>query len=298
MNSKYHCSRNTSKPVEISVIIPSYNRSALIRRALDSVLRQSIAANEILVVDDGSEDDTVRVVEQHYPSVCVIKIEHGGVSRARNAGIRHCHGNWIAFLDSDDEWQPDKLARQVERIATRPGTKLVHTDEIWIRNGRRIYPRKKHRKTGGYIFRNCLPLCCISPSSVLMKRSVFDEIGLFDETLPACEDYDLWLRLCARYPVEYIDRQLLTKYGGHADQLSRHYWGMDRFRVQALGNILDTGVLDTDDRAAVLETLIHKLGILRQGAEKHGNTRLYNDCHALLNRYQYDHTIMQHRLHA
>ena len=110
----------------------------------------------------------------------------------------------------------------------------------------------KHAKAGGWIYTHCLPLCAISPSAVLIHRSIFDCVGLFNEQLPACEDYDLWLRICARFPVHFIPEPLIIKYGGHDDQLSRRYWGMDRFRIQALEDILASGVLTEEHRQATL----------------------------------------------
>ncbi len=101
--------------------------------------------------------------------------------------------------------------------------RVCHTDEIWIRNGRRVNARKKHGKKGGWIFQHCLPLCAMSPSSIMIHRDVFTALGGFDERLPACEDYDLWLRITARYPVLFTRQPLIEKYGGHDDQLSRKY---------------------------------------------------------------------------
>ncbi len=157
----------------------------------------------------------------------------------------------------------------------RPGlscidARIAHTDEIWVRGGRRVNQMRKHAKKGGYIYRDCLPLCVISPSSVMIHRSLFDEVGLFDEDLPVCEDYDLWLRICARERVEYVPEFLIRKIGGHADQLSRRYWGMDRFRIKAMEKMLDSGNLSEEDRGATLEMLIHKAGIYLQGARKRG----------------------------
>jgi GT2 family glycosyltransferase len=151
---------------------------------------------------------------------------------------------WIAFLDSDDEWLPHKLERQCEALERHPQYRFCHTDEIWIRRGRRVNPMKKHAKHRGYIFDQCLPLCVISPSSALIHRDLFDRYGTFDPELPVCEDYDLWLRICAREPVLYVDEALLLKFGGHEDQLSQAYWGMDRFRIRALENLIRSGALD------------------------------------------------------
>ena len=212
--------------------------------------------------------------------------QNRGVSSARNTGIRAASGDWIALLDSDDRWQADKLALQCRHLAEQPSYRIVHCDEIWIRNGVRVNPMKKHAKRGGHIFRHCLPLCAISPSAVLIHRSVFDAVGLFDEQLPACEDYDLWLRICARYPVLFTDEALVIKTGGHADQLSRRYWGMDRFRIHALDNILSSTALAPGDYTAARNTLLDKLAIVIKGALKHGNHELVGVCHEIQQRYQ------------
>lgn len=254
----------------ISVIIPAFNRCLVLPRALDSVLAQTFFPAEIFVVDDGSDDGTQHFIHSHYPQVTYLRQKNQGVSAARNLGIQCAKGQWIALLDSDDRWLPRKLARQWALLEQYPELKVCHTDEIWIRNGRRVNPKRKHAKRGGWIFHHCLPLCAMSPSSILIHRSVFDHVGLFDETLPACEDYDLWLRITARYPVLYVDEPLLVKYGGHPDQLSRRYWGMDRFRVRALEKILAQGDLAEEYRQAALAMLKEKSRILANGARKRG----------------------------
>ena len=254
--------------MQISVVIPTHNRISTLPRALDSVLAHTRQANEIIVVDDGSEDDTATLVARDYAECRYLYQPNRGVSSARNLGIANAKGEWIALLDSDDAWLADKLALQAEALAKRPGLRICHTEEIWIRNGIRVNPMQKHRKMGGRIFQYCLPLCVISPSSVVLHRSLFQEYGDFDIRLPACEDYDLWLRLCAREEVLFVEQPLTVKYGGHADQLSRRHWGMDRFRIQALEKTLLSAPLSNADRRAVLHVLIEKAGILAQGAEK------------------------------
>ncbi|MGB5881995.1 MAG: glycosyltransferase, partial [Thermoanaerobaculia bacterium] len=195
----------------VSVVIPTYNRADLVLRSVRSVLAQTRPAEQIIVVDDGSTDDTGPLVRTQFGAVDYLAQENRGVSAARNRGIEVATGEWIALLDSDDEWLPEKLERQMACLDQEPDYRICHTDEIWVRSGRRVNPRRKHAKQGGWIFKDCLPLCAISPSSVLIHRSVFDEVGLFDETLPACEDYDLWLRICSRWPVLFLPERLVVK---------------------------------------------------------------------------------------
>lgn len=274
----------------VAVIIPTFNRRHCLGRALDSVFAQTLAPTEVCVIDDGSRDGTEALVRRNFPSVRYLYQANRGVSAARNAGIAATGSEWLAFLDSDDEWLPQKLERQfalLDSAKGKPDHPLIHCDEIWIRNGVRVNPMVKHEKAGGRLFNRCLPLCVISPSATLLQRSLLDEVGLFDESLPACEDYDLWLRICSRFPVLYVNEPLLRKYGGHADQLSRRYWGMDRFRVRALDKLLSSAVLDTEQRRAARAMLLNKSEILINGAGKRDNRDLAEACQALLNKYNH-----------
>ncbi|RMG66318.1 MAG: glycosyltransferase [Calditrichaeota bacterium] len=254
--------------VDVSVIIPTYNRAQRVVWAVQSVLEQTLAAREVIVVDDGSTDGTTERLGELFPGVRVLQQPHRGVSAARNAGIRAAQGEWIAFLDSDDRWFPGKLAAQAAALEAHPGFLVCHTEEVWYRRGRRVNPKKKHRKYGGWIFEHCLPLCVISPSSVLIHRTVLDNVGLFDESLPVCEDYDLWLRICLHYPVLFLAEPLVVKLGGHGDQLSRQYWGMDRFRIRALEKLLSQQQLNLEQQKAVRRELVGKINIYLNGAWK------------------------------
>jgi glycosyltransferase involved in cell wall biosynthesis len=272
--------------MQISVIVPTFNRVHTLPRALDSVLGQTRPAAEILVIDDGSQDATQRLIRTRYPDCRYLKQANQGVSAARNRGIREAKCEWIALLDSDDAWLPDKLHRQHQALQCQPEYRFCHTDEIWIRNGVRVNPMKKHGKSGGRIFTDCLPRCVISPSAALLHRSLFTEYGLFDPSLPACEDYDLWLRICAREPVLYLETPLVVKYGGHADQLSRVHWGMDRFRIHALEKLLRSETLSSTDRAATIEMLGQKSRIMAQGAEKRGHKQRAEKYRKLMQAYR------------
>ena len=219
---------------KISVIIPTHNRAWSIRRAIESVLSQSFEDFELLIVDDGSTDQTQDILKTFKDfRIQVIKLKKGqGVSKARNEGIAQAQGEWLAFLDSDDEWLPHKLKAQWDYVSLRPKIKVVHGEEVWIRRGVRVNPKKKHTKPKGWIFQRCLPLCAISPSTVMIHRTVLQKVGAFDPEMIVCEDYDLWLRITPFYEVGLLEVPIIKKYGGHEDQLSARYKAMDYFRVR------------------------------------------------------------------
>lgn len=260
----------------VSVIIPTYNRRDFAREAIASVCAQTYRDFELIVVDDGSTDGTARIVEEfrqgRADSIQYIFQTNQGVSAARNHGVVRSSGQLLAFLDSDDVWQPEKLATQIAFFNAQPTAQICQTQEVWLRRGLRVNPRNKHRKSGGDIFLRSLELCLVSPSAVMMQRTLFERMGGFDEQLPACEDYDLWLRIGARLPVDLIALPLVIKRGGHADQLSHQFWGMDRFRVIALRKLLDSGVLSDEQRLATIRMLYKKCRILAQGAIKRGQS--------------------------
>ena len=259
----------------ISVVIPTYNRRQTIGRSIDSVLNQTLFPSEIIVVDDGSTDGTCDYIQSNFPSIKLLHQPNKGVSAARNKGIRYADTNWIALLDSDDEWFPQKLEKQVMTLSQSPDIKFCHTEEIWIRNGVRVNQMKKHQKYGGHIFYKCLDMCRISPSSVLFHQSILDDVGYFDKDLKVCEDYDLWLRITAKFPVLYIDESLIKKYGGHEDQLSRVKDGIESHRIKVLEKLIMQKFTSVQ-RNAMLKTLIEKLTIFSIGAQKRGKIKAYN----------------------
>lgn len=269
----------------VTVVIPTFNRAHCIRRALASVYNQSRMPEKILLVDDGSTDSTQEIVQKEFPQVDYFRQSNSGVSSARNLGIRHSKTDLVALLDSDDEWLPQKLERQILQLQQQPHCILSHTDEIWVRNGVRVNQMTKHQKFGGRIYQKCLPLCVISPSSVIIRKQLFNQLGYFDESLPACEDYDLWLRACSCFSVAYISDPLIVKYGGHDDQLSRKYWGMDRYRITALQKMLDSGQLQQSDYSKTLDMLRNKCKILIKGARKRGKTTDIETYCAILAKY-------------
>ena len=254
--------------MKISVVIPTFNRISLVARAIDSVLKQSLNPYEIIVVDDGSDDGTSEMIQNKYKSIKLIQQQNNGVSAARNNGIKHAKGDWIALLDSDDEWTEKKLENQVDRLIKTSEYNFCHTNEIWIRNGVRVNQRKKHEKYGGYIFDKCLDICRISPSSVLFRKNILDHVGWFDDQLPVCEDYDLWLRITAEYRILFIDDPLIIKYGGHDDKLSHGVEGIEFFRIKSLENLLERSELSTDNRILSIQMIIKKYNIYLNGLVK------------------------------
>ena len=253
----------------VSVIIPTFNRATMVGQAVESVLAQTFSDFELIVVDDGSTDETEKVLSGYLDQILYLQQPNRGVSAARNRGIRRARGQLIAFLDSDDLWLPEKLFRQTRFFHHRPEALICQTEEIWIRNGRRVNPKKRHQKLSGDIFVPSLELCLVSPSAVMLRRLLFDEIGFFDEALPACEDYDLWLRISSRHPVHLIDTPLIIKQGGHDDQLSRAP-GLDRHRVAALKKIIDTGSLNEFQIKKAVDMLQAKCAVYAAGCRKRG----------------------------
>ncbi len=259
----------------ISVVIPTYNRRQTIGRSIDSVLNQTLFPSEIIVVDDGSTDGTSDYIQSNFPSIKLLSQPNKGVSAARNMGIKSADANWIALLDSDDEWFSQKLEKQVLALSQNPDVKFCHTEEIWFRNGVHVNQMKKHQKYGGHIFGKCLDICRISPSSVLFHQSLLDDVGYFDKDLKVCEDYDLWLRITAKYPVLYIDEPLLKKYGGHEDQLSKVKDGIESHRIKVLEKLI-MQKFTSGQKNAMLKMLIEKLTIFSIGAQNRGKIKAYN----------------------
>ncbi len=280
--------------VMITVIIPTYNRSSFLREAVASVLEQDFFQRagpehsfELLVIDDGSSDDTRKVVASFAGRAAYHYQPHQGVSAARNLGLKLSRGDLIAFLDSDDLWKREKIGTQVSFFKAFPEAKVCYTEEVWVRGGVRLNPGKKHQKYSGWIFDKVLPLCLLSLSSCLFRREVFDVIGAFDETLPVCEDFDLGIRLAQQYPVYLIPAPLIIKRGGHADQISHSYWGMDRFRVQALEGTLGRGLAPWQEKLVRAE-LLKKCRVLAQGFAKRGSKNEAQRYREMIRKYSPD----------
>ena len=272
----------------VSVIIPVYNRKNLLPRALQSVLNQSHADLEIIVVDDCSSDGVseLGLLSSDKRIFFVRQPFRSGVSKARNEGVRRSRGEWVAFLDSDDEWLRQKIALQLKWFSRHPGCRIVQSKEVWIRNGSRVNPPRTHEKIEGDLFEASLDRCMITPSSVVLSRELFDQAGGFNESLPACEDYDLWLRICINHQVGLIDEHLLIRYGGHSDQLSLNVMILDRFRIRSILQLLEHNQLRNVQRTLAVETLRKKAALVANGYNKRGNQEMYERYISIVKRFE------------
>ncbi len=262
----------------ISVILPTFNRAGYLKRAINSVIDQHRKPDELIIIDDGSTDNSARVIEEacmqaEFP-VHLLHQENSGAAAARNAGILKARGELLCFLDSDDWWDPRKIALQSTLHLENPDIFISHTREIWFRNGVRVNQKKKHAPPNGFIFSACLKMCVVGMSTVMVRRKLFDRFGLFDIELPCCEDYDLWLRVARQVPFLLVDHALTLKEGGRPDQLSRIYrQGMDRFRIRSLCNLLKSDLLSPDQKQEAIAELERKCRIYGNGCIKHGRQR-------------------------
>jgi GT2 family glycosyltransferase len=264
----------------VSVIIPTFNRWPLVGEAVESVFAQSYSDFELIVVDDGSTDETQQELAKFRSRLRLFVKARGGVAAARNFGVSRAAGRYVAFLDSDDLWRPKKLEMQTAFMEKDPAVQICQTEEIWLRHGVRVNPRSRHQKPSGDIFIASLQLCLVSPSTVMMTKELFWRFGGFDERFPVCEDYDLWLRIAVEHRVPLIASPLTIKRGGHADQLSRSTWAIDRYRVAALQKLLRSNLQGTR-RARALAVLRSKIAILAQGARKRGKEQEANEYEAM-----------------
>lgn len=256
----------------VSVIIPTYNRAKQLPGAIDSVLAQTHPSFELIVVDDGSTDETPRLLREYGDDrLRYIRQDNQGPSAARNRGIGAARHDLLAFLDSDDRFAPEKLAVQVAAMEESSDCLISHTQEIWFRNGNHLNQKKIHQKKSGDIFAQSLRLCAVGMSTIMARRELFAQVGLFDETLPCCEDYELWLRVSVRHTFLLVDQPLTVKHGGRPDQLSVQYRvGMDRFRIQAMEKLLNDPALSREQRFLARQELCRKATIYGQGCLKHG----------------------------
>ena len=275
----------------VSVIIPTYNRARFLERAIESVLRQSADCAEIIIVDDGSTDDTLSVVEafkelSQVPLQYLFNKENQGPAAARNKGVRHAKFDVIAFLDSDDHWRKKKLEYQYRTLMAENKYLISHTWESWFRRGVHLNQKKKHVPRHGDIFNHCLELCGVGMSTVMMRKKLFDLVGFFDESLRCCEDYDLWLRVSCRFQFLLVPERLTIKEGGREDQVSSVFrQGMDRFRIKSLVTVLKSSVLSPEQRVMAQKELYRKATIYYNGCIKHNRLKEAEEYQEIIQKY-------------
>ncbi len=262
---------------DLSVIIPTYNRLPLLERALGSVLAQTVLPREIIIIDDGSEDSTEQLVKQFKNSsevkILYYKQPNRGPASARNRGIEMSAFAFLAFLDSDDHWHKRKIEIQFDELVKNHKIRVSHTREKWLRRGEHLNQKRIHIPPCGTIFNSCLNLCCVGMSTVMLNKSVFDDYGLFDETLRCCEDYDFWLRVSVKENFLLIDSPLTIKEGGRDDQVSSIYRvGMDKFRIYSLIKLISNENLNEEQERKARDKLVEKCKIYGRGCLKHGKT--------------------------
>jgi len=256
----------------VSVIIPTFNRADLVSDAIDSVLHQIVPPDDIIVVDDGSTDNTLQKLDNYRAKISIITQENKGVAAARNRGIQAAAGEWLTFLDSDDLWVPQKLQVQKTALAENPDFRICYTGETWQRSDKPVSPKKQPQRFSGWIYKHCLPRCIVAASSVIIHRSILEHIGYFDETLPACEDYDLWLRISQKYPVLFVPEELIIKRTGSWRCLSGQT-GLDKYRIIALKNMLERNDLSENQKELTHRVLHQKCAIYAKGCRKHGKSK-------------------------
>lgn len=245
----------TSKPT-VSVVLPTYNRADVLERAIESVLAQSYSDFELVVVDDGSTDDTAAVVEA-FDDARVTLVEHAdneGANAARNTGIDESAGEYVAFQDSDDEWHPEKLRKQMDVFENAPasvgvvytGFRRLHGDDATYHPGPGVDPKE------GAVRKSILGQNFVTTQAAVVRRACFDEVGGFDERLPRFQDWELWIRVSREYEFRLVDEPLVTAYDRpdsisndlealveareliirkHSDAFSRNELAEQRFRL-------------------------------------------------------------------
>ncbi|MFA5337631.1 MAG: glycosyltransferase family A protein [Candidatus Omnitrophota bacterium] len=275
-----------------SIIIPTYNRKQFLKIALNSVLAQTFDDYEIIIVDDGSTDGTRSMFEGQNPwtqargkKAKYIYQQNKGPAAARNTGIKQAKGEFICLLDSDDRFREDKLKVAYEYIKKYPQYKIFHTEEIWYKDGALLSQKIYHKKPSGSVFGNSVKICSIGTSTAIIQKDIFTEIGLFDENLLACEDYEFWLRVTNKRKVLLIPDYLTIKQGGHPGQQSFKYEAMDTFRIYALKKILESNELTKDNFKIAADELKRKCEIFIKGALKRGKIKEVEYCRSLVEKF-------------
>jgi glycosyltransferase involved in cell wall biosynthesis len=268
----------------VDVIIPTFNRADVMVKAIESVLSQTYKNFVLHIVDDGSTDNTQHVLEKYknHPQVKIYFQKNAGVSSARNLAAKSAEGQWISFLDSDDEWMPHKLEAQIKYLSQNPECQFLHSEELWIRNGVRVNPKVKHLKSNDNIFIRSLDFCIISPSTVILTRELFLTHQGFDEEFVVCEDYDLWLKILLKKNIGFVSTPLIEKHGGHADQLSTKFVAMDYWRIKSLVNLYQDKEATADQKNAIKDVIVKKSELLLKSYIKYQNQKSFDEIKKML----------------
>ncbi len=238
------------------------------------MLGQTLCCAEIIIVDDGSTDGTQESLScflQQHKEIRYVFQENQGAAVARNCGIAMARFPFLAFVDSDDHWHREKIAKQYRAMLEHPEFLISHTKERWLRRGKHLNQKAKHIPRHGDIFSHCLKLCAVGMSTVMARAELFQYCGNFDSQFLCCEDYDFWLRVSSRYPFLLVDAPLTIKEGGRDDQLSQQFRvGMDKLRITAIEKLLTSGQLSSEQQILATKELQKKAKIYGQGCLRHG----------------------------
>jgi glycosyltransferase involved in cell wall biosynthesis len=209
----------------VSVVIPTFNAARYVARAVDSALAQTYSPVEVIVVDDGSTDNTAQVLDQYKSNIrYIFQPNCGSVGAVRNRGIREARGEIFAFLDADDLWFREKLEQQIPVLLANPKVGLVHSNFKYLdeETGRTYTISRPRHKLVGRCYTRLFFGCSIFASSVVVRRTCLDNVGMFNEEIPpGVEDYELWLRLARQYKFAYVPR-CLALYRKHSANMSRN----------------------------------------------------------------------------
>lgn len=262
------------KNVSLGVIIPVYNRYFSLRDAIESVFLQSIKPSEIIIINDGSSFNYTDYLSSYLPKIRLINLSSNmGVSYARNAGIKASNSEYIAFLDSDDLFLSKKLEYQLNFMLEN-NYKISHTDEFWYRKDRWVNQCKTNVRYGGFILDKILDKCRVSPSSLMVHKSVFQDF-LFNENLKVCEDYEFCLRTACKYEIGYLNKKLIIKRAVEENSLSAGIKHIESIRLDILKNFYKEyeKVISNENKSAVLKEISRKEEIVKSGLIKSLNKK-------------------------
>lgn len=265
----------------VSVIIPAYKGAAFIAQSIDSVLAQSYPDIELIIVNDGSPDNSAAIIQPYLvdPRVKYIEQQNAGVAAARNTGIRDAAGEYIALVDQDDLWLPDKLARQVEYLDAHPEIALVHSNIYFVDEAGERIPNPEWAwvaPSSGRVLPELVQRNSICTCTVLMRKSALEQAGLFRQELAPADDWDLWLRIAARHPIGFVDA-VTACYRVHPENESRNLLKMQEAEIRVVETFMREypGAVGTAITRAKLFSLYSEAARLLERFGRHAEARGY-----------------------